>query len=192
MPPPTTRGSPPAVVINRRRHCHPLPTAAHCRRCQRLRLSTTVNTKTRIVSPLTGCCCRRHRDNNWVCPDRSPPPSLPPPLTFLVVARWHRIRGYFLLIMMPFQPVEDAAQMHQQSGISRAVEVSRDTQFLAHPSAGGARGYDIHTHEMMLKLRKSGNPVPRTMICSIQRWARRIVPHRMTGNKPSVGLTGKY
>jgi hypothetical protein len=30
------------------------------------------------------------------------------------------------------------------------------------------------------------------MICSIRRWARRIVPHRMTGNKPNVGLTSKY
>jgi hypothetical protein len=36
---------------------------------------------------------------------------------------------------------------------------------------GGARGYDIHTREMMVKLCKSGNPVSQTMICSIQRWA---------------------
>ncbi len=68
----------------------------------------------------------------------------------------------------------------------------RDTQFLTHPSVGGSRGYDIHTREMMVELRKSGNPVPQTMIRSIQRWARCIVPHRMTGNKPNVGLTGEY
>jgi hypothetical protein len=54
--------------------------------------------------------------------------------------------------------------------------VLRDTQFLAHPSLGGARGYGIHTREMMLKLRKSGNPVSQTMICSIQKWARCVVP----------------
>jgi hypothetical protein len=66
------------------------------------------------------------------------------------------------------------------------------TQFLAHPSVGGSRGYDIHTHEMMVELRESGNPVPQRIICSIQRWAWRIVPHRMTGNKPNVGFTGKY
>jgi hypothetical protein len=70
--------------------------------------------------------------------------------------------------------------------------VPRDTQFLTHPSVGGSRGYDIHTREMMVELRKSGNPVPQTMIRSIQRWARCIVPHRMTGNKPNVGLTGEY
>ncbi len=68
----------------------------------------------------------------------------------------------------------------------------RDTQFLAHSSVGGSRGYDIHTREMMVELRESGNPVPQTMICSIQQWARRIVPHRTTGNKHNVGLTGKY
>jgi hypothetical protein len=72
------------------------------------------------------------------------------------------------------------------------VEVPRDTQFLANPSVGGSRGYDIHTHEMMVELRESGNPVPQTMIRSIQRWAQRIVPHWMTGNKPNVGLTGEY
>jgi hypothetical protein len=30
------------------------------------------------------------------------------------------------------------------------------------------------------------------MICSIQQWVQHIVPHRMTGNKPNVGLTGEY
>jgi hypothetical protein len=44
----------------------------------------------------------------------------------------------------------------------------------------------------MVELHKSGNPVPQTIICSIQRWARRIVPHRMTGNKLKVGLTVEY
>ncbi len=73
----------------------------------------------------------------------------------------------FLLIMEPFQPEEDAAQMHQRSGISRVLEVPRDTQFLAHPSVGGSGGYDIHTHEMMVELRQSVNPVPQTMIRSI-------------------------
>jgi hypothetical protein len=94
--------------------------------------------------------------------------------------------------MAPFQPEEDAAQLRLQSSISRVVEGPWDTQFLAHPSVGGARGYDIHTHEMMHELHESGNPVPQMMICSMQRWARNIVPHRMTGNKPSYGLTGKY
>ncbi len=70
--------------------------------------------------------------------------------------------------MAPFQPKEDAAQICQWSGISRVVEVPRDTQFLAHPSVGGASGYDIHTHEMMVKQCESGNPVPQTMIHSIQ------------------------
>ncbi len=69
----------------------------------------------------------------------------------------------FLLIMAPFQPEEDAAQMRQRSGISRVLEVLRDTQFLAHPSVGGSRGYDIHTREMMVEQRESGNPVPQTM-----------------------------
>ncbi len=68
----------------------------------------------------------------------------------------------------------------------------RDTQFLAHPSVGGLRGYDIHTSEMMVELRESGNPVPQTMIRSIRQWAQRIVPRRMTKNKPNMGLTGEY
>jgi hypothetical protein len=78
------------------------------------------------------------------------------------------IREYYLLIMAPFHPEEDAAQMRQQSGISRVKEVPRDTQFLAYPTVGGARGYDIHTSEMMVEMYKSGNTVPWTMICSIQ------------------------
>jgi hypothetical protein len=73
--------------------------------------------------------------------------------------------------MAPFQPEEDAAQMCQRSGISRVLEVMRDTQFLAHPIVGGARGYDIYTREMMVELCESGNPVPQTMIGSIRRWA---------------------
>ncbi len=80
----------------------------------------------------------------------------------------HRIMGYFLFIMMPFQPEEDAAQMRQQSSISRVKEVPRDTQFPDHPSFGGALGYGIHTHEMMVKMYQSGDPVPRTIICIIQ------------------------
>jgi hypothetical protein len=75
--------------------------------------------------------------------------------------------GVFFLIMTPFQPEEDAAQMHQRSGISRVREVPRDTQFLTHPSVEGARGYDIHTHEMMVEMCESGNPVLQMMICSI-------------------------
>ena len=75
--------------------------------------------------------------------------------------------GVFLLIMVPFQPEEDAAQMRQRSGISRVMEVPTDTQFLAHPSVEGARGYDIHTREMMVELCKSGNPVSQMMIRSI-------------------------
>jgi hypothetical protein len=82
--------------------------------------------------------------------------------------------------------------MCQGSGISRVEDVPRDSQFLAHPSVGGTRGYDIHTHEMMVQLHKSGNPVPQTMIRSTRQWARHIVPHWTTGNKPSMGLSGKY
>jgi hypothetical protein len=42
--------------------------------------------------------------------------------------------------MAAFQPEEDAAQMRLGSGISRVVEVPRDTQFLAHPPVLGAQG----------------------------------------------------
>ncbi len=72
------------------------------------------------------------------------------------------------MIIRPFQLEEDAAQMSRRSGISRVVEVPRDTQFLAHPSVGGSRGYDIHTREMTVELCESGNPVSQTIICSIQ------------------------
>ncbi len=89
-------------------------------------------------------------------------PSLPLPSTSVDVAHWRRIRGYFLLIMAPFHPEEDAAQKHQWSGILRVDELQRDTQFLAHPSVGGARSYDIHTSEMMVEMYKSGYPIPRT------------------------------
>ncbi len=84
------------------------------------------------------------------------PPAIDLPHCCLLV----QDTGVFLLIMAPFQPEEDAAQMCRWSGISRVVEVPRDTQFLAHPSVGGTRGYGIHTHEMMVELCKSGNPVP--------------------------------
>ncbi len=69
------------------------------------------------------------------------PPAIDLPHCCLLV----QDREVFLLIMAPFQPEEDAAQMHHWSGISRVVEVPRDTQFLAHPSVGGSRGYEIHT-----------------------------------------------
>ncbi len=94
------------------------------------------------------------------------PPAIDLPCCFLLV----QDTGVFLLIMVPFQPEEDATQMRRWSGIPRVVEVPRDTQFLAHPSVGGVRGYDIHAHEMMVELCKSGNPVPQMMIRSIQRW----------------------
>jgi hypothetical protein len=119
---------------------------------------------------------QQHLDVNSVPPDSLPLPlplqqesDLPQQVATFVVAPLTidlpRCRplvqntGVFLLIMAPFQPEEDAAQMHQRSGISRVMEVLRDTQFLAHLSVGGARGYDIHTREMMVELCKSGNLV---------------------------------
>ncbi len=50
--------------------------------------------------------------------------------------------------------------MRQWSGISRVVKVPRDTQFLAYPSVGGSRGYDIHTREMAVAGGGTGEAAP--------------------------------
>jgi hypothetical protein len=170
LPPPTLRGE----------------DAAHCHRSSPLTLLSAADRR-QLPPPLLPTAFihhRRHLDVNSVPPDSSPLPlplqqelDLPQQVAAFVVAPptidlphccpLVQDTGVFLLIMVPFQPEEDASQMHQRSGISRVREVLRDTQFLAHPSVEGARGYDIHTREMMVELCKSGNPVSQMMICSI-------------------------
>ena len=46
---------------------------------------------------------------------------------------------------------------------------------------------------MVVDLYREMNLAPKGMLRSIQRWiANRVIPFRMTGNKPSSGLLGKY
>ena len=68
----------------------------------------------------------------------------------------------------------------------------RYTQFLPHPSNGGTRGYDISFRELILENNQAGRPVPASLTRSVWRWARHIVPRRMTGNKPRSELSGEY
>ena len=70
--------------------------------------------------------------------------------------------------------------------------VLRDTHFLPHPSIGGSRGYNIPFHQMMVEAYQAGNPAPKGMLKSIQRWVNRPIPYRMTGNKAVSGLSGQY
>ena len=86
------------------------------------------------------------------------------------------------------QPEAEAAQWRRQRGISRVDAVPRDTQYLPHPHHGGSRGYDFHTREMMVDY----HHIPPSMIHSIQRWAHRLTPHRMAGNKPQSDLSGEH
>jgi hypothetical protein len=91
-----------------------------------------------------------------------------------------------------FQREDDAAKWRQKNGIARVEGVFRDTQFLPHPSIGGSRGYDIPFCEMMVEAYQAGCPAPEGMLRSIQRWVKRPIPYRMTGNKAVSGLSGQY
>ena len=46
---------------------------------------------------------------------------------------------------------------------------------------------------MMVDSYQAGNPAPKGMLRSIQRWMKNgVVPLQMTGNKPSSTLLGQY
>jgi hypothetical protein len=90
------------------------------------------------------------------------------------------------------RPEETAALWRRNNGITRVDRVPRDTQFLPHPSNGGTRGYDIPFRKFILEKYQAGLPIPASLTRSVRRWASRIVPRRMTRNKPRSELSGKY
>ena len=90
------------------------------------------------------------------------------------------------------RPEETAALWRRSNGIARVDRVPRDTQFLPHPSNGGTRGYDIPFREFILENYQAGRPIPASLTRSVIRWARRIVPLRMTGNKPRNELSAEW
>ena len=95
--------------------------------------------------------------------------------------------------MDAFQREDDAAKWCRNNGIARVDRVLRDTRFLPHPSRGGSRGYDIPFGQIIVDAYRAGNPAPKGMTRSIQRWtANGILPLRMTGNKPTVTLSGQH
>jgi len=90
------------------------------------------------------------------------------------------------------QQEDDVARWRRNNGLSRVERVPRDTQFLPHPSHGGSRGYDIPFRQMMLEYHNAGRPVPLSLMRSVRRWARNLIPRRMTGNKSRSELSGNY
>ena len=90
------------------------------------------------------------------------------------------------------QPEEDAAQMRRRTGVTRVDRVFRDDRHRPHPSGGGSRGYDIILRQILVDDYRAGRTVPGTMVRSVQRWANRLCPYRMTGNLPCRELSGEY
>ena len=88
--------------------------------------------------------------------------------------------------------VGEAARWRRNNGVSRVEQVPRDTQFLPHPSRGGVRGYDIPLCQMILDTYQSTGQCPTGMRRSVQLWAHKIIPRRMTGNKSNSELSGHY
>ena len=94
--------------------------------------------------------------------------------------------------MEAFQREDDAARWRRNNGVERVDGVLRDTRFLTHPRVGGSRGYDIPFRQMMLEYHNAGRPVPLSLMRSVRRWARNLIPRRMTGNKSRSELSGNY
>ena len=89
-------------------------------------------------------------------------------------------------------PEEDAAHFRKRTGIERVDLMYRDTRFLPHPNVGGTRGYNIPFRQIFITDYQAGCLFLANILCSIQQWVKRILPHRMTGNTLNHGLSGQY
>jgi hypothetical protein len=77
-------------------------------------------------------------------------------------------------------PNNRQAKARSDLGITRLLEQTRKD--LPHPSRGGTRGYPVWYRVDQLGRWLNNEPMAVDMK-SIYRWAARIDPHRMTGNK---------
>ena len=62
-----------------------------------------------------------------------------------------------------------------------------------HPSQGGSRGYPHSERIRMLEMwERDQSSVPKSMLSSIRRWAKRPIPYEMTGGKKSQAMSGHH
>ncbi len=64
-----------------------------------------------------------------------------------------------------FQREDDAAELHQNNGVTRVDRVLQDTQFPSHPRIGRSWGYNIPLRQMMVDLYQAGNSAPEGRTC---------------------------
>jgi hypothetical protein len=84
--------------------------------------------------------------------------------------------------------VQARAEARSAIGLSRELQQNREDR--PHPSRGGTRGYSVPWR--LAQLRDHDNGLPTTASeASITRWAKRLVPYQMTGNKERDNLQGE-
>mmetsp|Transcript_21310 Transcript_21310/g.46250 ORF Transcript_21310/g.46250 Transcript_21310/m.46250 type:complete len:251 (+) Transcript_21310:345-1097(+) len=84
-------------------------------------------------------------------------------------------------------------EYRRSHGMSKSIRVEREGIAEApHPRRGGSRGYPHSERIRMLDMWKKGMPVPKDMLSSIRRWAKRPVPFEMTGGVKSSSMTGHH
>ena len=84
-------------------------------------------------------------------------------------------------------PADERAERRRRLQLSRELENPRKS--LHHPSFGGTRGYPVWFRHLEIdRFRRGEHTVAHRD--SLHRWLRRVIPHRMCGNKEKTELVG--
>ena len=89
---------------------------------------------------------------------------------------------------------DETVQYQRQHGIKTSTQLPRDgVMDVPHPSKGGSKGYPYHERVRWLEM-WSTNPdsVPISMISSLKRWEKRLIPYRQTGGKREQQMSGHH
>ena len=84
-------------------------------------------------------------------------------------------------------PADERAERRRRLQLSRELENPRKS--LHHPSFGGTRGYPVWFRHLEIDRFRRGEPIVAHRD-SLHRWLRRVILHRMCGNKEKTELVG--
>ena len=84
-------------------------------------------------------------------------------------------------------PANLRANTCRRLGLDREEQVSRAS--LPHPSLGGSRGYPVWFRREELQKRANGE-ITEVPEITLDRWEERLIPHKMTGNRPTQQVVG--
>ena len=84
-------------------------------------------------------------------------------------------------------PANLRADTRRRLGLDREEQVSRAS--LPNPSLGGSRGYPVWFRREELQKRANGE-VTEVPEITLDRWEERLIPYKMTGNRPTQQVVG--